>query len=300
MTTGNQSTTLYGSPYMAEFYELRYARDRGLHDVEQVYWPVFKDMYTNRGQQAQFTFLDVGTGSGRAVFGLLNKAVSESFEIASGSAQLIGMDIEQHMLDYARKEAQKYPGTYPVTWALGSALELEKLPPLADQHRTVDLLIFTYGSIVHLKNNGDLEQFLDQLSRTLTPGTGRAYISFYGRYLVPHGQEMPSADDLLSCSSAHLRNTELKSVEWPDIHYRMETAKASMETNIYGADLKLQVVRADPVTGGETVLESSDVQLRLRVYTEDHVCAASKDAGLRIVDRKAVKDEVIFVLQKSP
>lgn len=295
MDSEEQNTTLYGSPYKAEFYELHYAQNLGLQDVELVYWPAFVEMFSKHPRDGrQFTFVDIGTGGGRAIFGLLDKAVAESFEITPGSAQFVGMDIEQHMLDYAAREASKHPGIPPVTWSLGSALALDELPALADQKTTADMIIFTYGSIVHLTGDGDLEKFFGQVSRVLTPGSGRAFVDFADQFFIPHGQEMPADQDLLDEASAEYRAAEVKSVQWPGIIYKMKTRRLVSVNNFCNMDTTVHAVR----DADKAIVESNSVKHHLRRYKEDHVLAASQAAGLTLLERQKWGRDIVLIFQK--
>ncbi|EZF35802.1 hypothetical protein TMEN_8303 [Trichophyton mentagrophytes] len=296
MDSERRSKTLYGSPYMAEFYELHWAQGLGLEDVELVYWPAFVELFSKHPRDGrQFTFVDIGTGGGRAILGLLDKAVAESFEIPPGSAQFIGMDIEQHMLDLAAREASKHPGIPPVTWSLGSALALDELPALADGKATADMLIFTYGSIVHLTGDGELEKFFSQLSRVLTPGSGRAYVDFVDEFLVPPGGEMPESRDALSDLPVESRTAKAKSIQWPEITYKMETLGYAIVDHLCVMDTRVHAVR----DADEAVVESNTVKERMRRYKEDHVQAASQAAGLLLLEKKRCNQNSVFVFQKT-
>ncbi|KAF3481941.1 uncharacterized protein GIQ15_04700 [Arthroderma uncinatum] len=293
MTSGEQNKSIYGSPYMAEFYELRWACGVGLEDVELVYWPAFVEMFSKHPRGAQFTFIDIGTGGGRSILGLLDKAVAESFEIPLGSAQFIGMDIEENMLDYAAREASKHPGISPVTWSLGSALALDKLRELADRKTTVDMLIFTYGSIAHLTGDGELGQFFTQVSRVLTPGSGRAYVDFFDDIFIPHGQDGAKMEDASTDAHPDVQSAEIKSIQWPGISYQMETSKFVTAGVFCDADLMVHVVRED-----KTVVQSNSIHHHLRIHREDHVQAASREAGLVQVGKKSCMKDTVFIFQK--
>ncbi|OAL71697.1 hypothetical protein A7D00_3726 [Trichophyton violaceum] len=295
MDSEERSKTLYGSPYMAEFYELHWATGLGLEDVELVYWPAFVEMFSKHPRDGrQFTFVDIGTGGGRAILGLLDKAGAESFEIPPGSAQFIGMDIEQHMLDLAAREVLKHPGIPPVTWSLGSALALDELPSLADQKTTADMLIFTYGSIVHLTGDGELEKFFSQLSSVLTPESGRAYIDFVDEFLVPHGGEMPESRDAFSDLPVESLTAEVKSIQWPGITYQMETLGFATVDNLSVMDTRVRAVR----DADKSVVESNTVKERMRRFKEDHVQAASQAAGLMLLEKKRCNQNSVFVFHK--
>ncbi|EGD94498.1 hypothetical protein TESG_02014 [Trichophyton tonsurans CBS 112818] len=296
MDSERRSKTLYGSPYMAEFYELHWAQGLGLEDVELVYWPAFVELFSKHPRDGrQFTFVDIGTGGGRAILGLLDKSSAESFEIPPGSAQFIGMDIEQHMLDLAAREASKHPGIPPVTWSLGSALALDELPALADGKATADMLIFTYGSIVHLTGDGELEKFFSQLSRVMTPGSGRAYVDFVDEFLVPPGGEMPESRDALSDLPVESRTAKAKSIQWPGITYKMETLGYAIVDHLCVMDTRVHAVR----DADEAVVESNTVKERMRRYKEDHVQAASQAAGLLLLEKKRCNQNSVFVFQKT-
>jgi SAM-dependent methyltransferase len=300
MTTDDKPVTIYDSPYLSEFYELRWARGLGLEDVDFIYWPALKELIASPPRQGQFTFLDVGTGGGRAILGLLNKAVEAELEIPA-AAQIIGMDISENMLDQAVKEAKKYPRVAPVIWSLGSALALEELPPLADKSNTVDLLIFTFGSIAHLMNDGEIEQFFDQVARVLTPGTGRAYISFYDRFFVPHGGKMPTIEDFPIDQDSlppTMQNKEIPSAQWPGILYRMKTTKAFFDGCCHVMEMKIQAVKGAG-SADEEVVENNTCKYRLRVFTEDHINNSATTAGLEIMDVRRFEEQNIFVFRNS-
>ncbi|RJE23174.1 hypothetical protein PHISCL_04481 [Aspergillus sclerotialis] len=281
----------YDSPYRAELYDLQW-NSPNLPDMD-VYWKGFADLLAQHGksipQNRPFTLLDVGTGTGRILLGLLKKAAATSLD--TSTAKFIGMDNAPPMLDLAVKNAAKEQIIPPVTWVVGSATALHELSPIRQQGITVDLLIFSFSSICHLRENGELKQFFESCTKVLTPGTGRAYISFVDGLLQRPGtdvaSEFPPFGDPV----------EIRSLAYPGVWYREENDAGKFKGDILFMTNRMKVFKKLP-EGGEEVLESHSGCHQLRRFSEAEVLEALESVGLRIVDTlRSDMMETYLVLQ---
>lgn len=289
---GLQKTTFYDSPYMAELYELRWSKPE-LPDMD-VYFKGFTDLLSQHRQTIcrPFTLLDVGTGTGRVVLGLLRRAAAASLD--TSNAELIGMDNEQNMLDMAARLESKTSEISPsVTWTLGAAQTLDELPPLqqAGKNKTVDLILFPYGSVCLLKEDGELEQFFSQVAKVLTPGTGRAYVSFVDSFFTRPGDKLEAQDMTMPPP------IDIQSIEFPGVWYRNQMISAKYEGNLFILGEKVQILKRGD-DGHEEEVRSHVDEHQLRVFTQAHVLGAIEVAGMRIVDISKVGMDNIFILQR--
>ena len=293
---GSETTTFYDSPYMAELYELRWSLP-DLPDMD-VYWKAFTDLLSQHKQTAvnrPFTLLDIGTGTGRVVLGLLKRAAETSVD--TGNTELIGLDNEQNMLNLAAKLESRTSGiSPPVIWTLGTSLALDELPLLqqAGKDKTIDLALYPYGSICHLKGDGELEQFFSQVAKVLTPGTGQAYISFVDFHLERPGEDLKSK---FNNDKDSIPQAEIPSVEYPGIWYRNEFLSSKYEGRLCVTGEKVQVVKRKD-DGREEEIQNHSDEIRLRVFSEEEALGAIEAAGLRVVKVDKIGIDNIFVLQR--
>ncbi|EFR04880.1 hypothetical protein MGYG_07881 [Nannizzia gypsea CBS 118893] len=174
----------------------------------------------------QFTYLEISTGSGRVTLGILKSLSDASFN--TSNINMVDLDVVQNMLDLAAKLESKTSGiSPPVNWVLGNALELKKLPVLLQPngHVTIDLLLFPFGSIVHMTGDGEVEQLFQQIAKVLTPCTGRAYISFMYWFLVKPGDNMEAHIN----SEVRPPPKDIQSAEFPGVSYRYEMKKSECQ-----------------------------------------------------------------------
>ncbi|KAF3481934.1 uncharacterized protein GIQ15_04693 [Arthroderma uncinatum] len=295
-----------GSPYLAELYELQWARPN-MPDVE-LYTKVLIDAVSKHREAAsdrQFTFLEIGTGSGRVMLGILKRLAAASFN--TSNIEMIGLDYMQVMLDLAVKLESKESGlSPPVTWVLGDALAMEKLPvlsPRAGKDVTVDLLLFPFSSIVHMVEDGQLEQLFLQIGKVLTPGTGRAYISLLNWFFIRPGDDLKARVE----TEVLPPPTDVQSEEFPGIRYYSETKKSEYmgKQVAYRADVQIFKREDD---GQEKEIESYRIKQTLRWFSEAAIMAAIEAAGLKLLETTMVGldmegvdadyQENIFVLQR--
>ncbi|EGD91830.1 hypothetical protein H112_00431 [Trichophyton rubrum D6] len=276
-----ETTSFYSSPYLAELYELQWAGPN-MTDVE-LYAKAFMDAVTKNRTNHPVTFLELGTGSGRVILGVLKRMAEASYD--TSNIKMIGLDNSQNMLDMAAKMETKTKGiSPPVTWTLGDALELDQLPiflPRADEHTTVDFLTFPLSSIVHMVEDGQLERLLQQIGKVLTPGTGRAYISLFNWFLIRPDDDLQARKD----DEVLPPPTGFPSAEFPSIQYHSEMKKSKYQGDLVIYRQEVQVFEQQDNCEKKEI-ERYYVTQTLRWFSENALLAAVEAAGLQVVERR--------------
>ena len=173
-----------------------------------------------------------------------------------------------------------------VRWVLGSALNLEDVMKETG-HEYVDLLIFSIGSISHLSESGQPETFLNQVSKVLRPGTGRAYVSIYDGSLLKKKENV----------AFHQPEgvTEIKSRMYPLITYRESNHGGTLEGNVKYVKFDLEVLSL--VGGGENILERNQISMKMRQWEEDEIVHLAAGTGVDFVESKRGKHETFYVFK---
>ncbi|CAG8282780.1 unnamed protein product [Penicillium olsonii] len=277
---------LYSSPYLVDYYDLVAPNSDSIDDAS-FYWRVYQELRSPllKPPREPFIIMDVGTGTGRVIQGLSNSAavIGDDFF----NTKVLGVDNAQHMLD---KAAQNLDSLFKehVSWILGSALDLESVMAQSGYDK-VDLLIFSIGSISHLSEKGQPEKFLEQVSRVLRPGTGRAYVSIYDGSLLRKSEEI----------AFHQPEgiTEIKSQTFPNIMYREFNHRGDIQDKVKDVKFELQVVEQTEL--GDQVLETNNISMRMRQWEEDELVSMSSHAGLNFVEKARGKHETFYVFSTS-
>ncbi|KAJ5928369.1 hypothetical protein N7466_007325 [Penicillium verhagenii] len=268
-----RDSTFYDSPYLAEHYDIfceKYLTEQ-LKDVP-VYWAQLQKIQSSAPEQP-FVVLDVGTGTGRILHGLASHAAQENHDLSS--AQFIGLEPSQDMLDRAAKHSQmEHIGR--VAWEQGTALDLISVPSLDGGANKVSMLMWAVGSISHLHEPEQPAQFLDQVSKVLVPGTGR--ISRTQR-LRP-GKTPP----------------RLASRTFPDIVYQTTQLETKTVGHVQHDDREVLVIKTLP-DGTEEVVEKNLVQFKGRLWKENELVDTAKKAGLQLVDVVTAEREAFYIFE---
>ncbi|DAA73852.1 TPA_exp: Uncharacterized protein A8136_4055 [Trichophyton benhamiae CBS 112371] len=241
-----EGSSYYDSPYMVEFYNLKWGKP-SMPDMG-IYWKIFTDAVTQHREAAPdkpFSVLDVGTGAGRVPIGLLQRAAAASFDTRNALA-----------LD-----------------------ELPTLLPLSDKHITIDLLVFAFNSVCHMERDGELAQFFLQVSKVLTPGTGRACVGLADWFLLNPGEDMK-------------------------YHTTMNRMDCQGKLCVCGEDVQVFQQLDD---GRDKEIEVHRVRHSLRWFTKPEFSTAIEAAGLRIVEVSKVDeseetagyDDNVYILQRA-
>ncbi|OJJ40653.1 hypothetical protein ASPWEDRAFT_225587 [Aspergillus wentii DTO 134E9] len=164
---------VYSFPYLVDYYDIVAPNSKSVDDAS-FYWRVYNELKALRAPfpADPFIVMDVGTGTGRVLHGLEASAIEAGADLVD--TEFLGVDNAPHMLDKARQITTGLLQNR-VSWVLGSALDLEATIAGRGDLK-VGLLIFSIGSISHLSEDRQPETFLEEVSKILRPGTGRASV----------------------------------------------------------------------------------------------------------------------------
>ncbi|RAL08878.1 class I SAM-dependent methyltransferase [Aspergillus homomorphus CBS 101889] len=279
-----RQSTCYNSPYLAEYYD-SWIWDRG--DL-QYFSRILQEQLAKSSLPAHtpFCILDVGTGTGR-VLRHLSTTLPQGL---SKPINLVGLEIEPHMLDRARRlqsEIKSQPEVV-ISWVQGSAFELSAAPPFSSSSATsskVDILLFPFGSLAHFTEPGQAERFFTEVAKVLRPGTGRAYIPLLHKLLIDDGDITELAEQALYPAAT------VTSKEYPGVTYYEKPLRHGVEGNQVHHTRFIEVVK-----DGDVVERNVD-DLVLKLWKTKEVCALAMQAGLVKVEQEAVDDEIFFVFQ---
>ena len=277
---------LYSTPYLVDYYDLVAPKSESIDDAS-LYWKVYQDLHSPliRAPREPFVIMDVGTGTGRVVQGLSNSAALLGDDFFN--TKVLGVDNAQHMLDKAADNLDPLFKEH-VSWILGSALDLESIM-VQSGYKKVDLLIFSIGSISHLSEKGQPEKFLEQVSRVLCPGTGRAYVSIYDGSLLEKSEEVTfhQPEGVM----------EIKSQVFPNIMYRESNHRGEVQDKIKDVTFELQVVEQTDL--GAQVLETNNISMKMRQWEEDELLTMLPGSGLKFLEKTRGKHETFYVFSTA-
>ncbi|KAJ5710630.1 hypothetical protein N7488_004786 [Penicillium malachiteum] len=282
-------TPYYNSAYLADAYESRYCADGRIYDLH-LYFNIFSSLLLSHQKTSSnepFVVLDIGTGTGRVLLGLIERARDTGLDLSD--VQLIGMDNSQHMLDVAMKNHRSTTSP-PPNWCLGDALALRDLPMLRNPNARAHLVIFAYGGISHLTSDADADKFLAGVSDILH-STGRAIVSLAEMFVLAPGD----AEALKNAPPEE--PTETPGLKFADVVYRESVIKFEVQGNFCIRTRKLQSVQRVP-GGGEIVLEEKIDTTQYLLWTELRYAEWVQGAGLTLVDTKMIPNERLLVMQK--
>ncbi|KAJ5851691.1 uncharacterized protein N7529_011076 [Penicillium soppii] len=282
--TSKKMNDLYSSPYLVDYYDLVAPKSDSIDDAS-LYWRVYQELNSPllRAPREPFIIMDVGTGTGRVIQGLLNNAAVIGDDISN--TQILGVDNAQHMLD---KAAQNLDPLFKehVSWVLGSALDLENVMAQCG-YQKVDLLIFSIGSISHLSEQGQPERFLEQVSKVLRPDTGRAYVSIYD------GSLLRKEEDIAFHQPEGV--TEIKSAAFPNITYRESDHRGEVQDKIKDVKFELQVVEKTEL--GDQIVETNNISMRMRQWEIDEIVHLASGTGVSFVEKARGKHETFYIFR---
>ncbi|KAJ5245466.1 hypothetical protein N7489_005562 [Penicillium chrysogenum] len=284
VSTEDRPNDLYSSPYLVDYYDIVAPTSQSVDDAS-FYWKTYQDLKASRPSTPDdpFVIMDVGTGTGRVLHGLERNATEVNADFSN--TEVLGVDNAQHMLDKA-KRITTGPLKGHVSWINGSALDLEAV--MRERvHLKVDLLIFSIGSISHLSEYGQPETFLNQVSKVLRPGTGRAYVSIYD------GSLLHKKKDIAFHQPQGV--TEIQSSMFPHIVYRESNHRGDLEGNIKYVKFDLEAVNNED----QTILEKNNISMKMRQWEEDELVSLSSKTGVTFVERIRGAHETFYVFNTT-
>ncbi|KAJ5882935.1 uncharacterized protein N7473_009821 [Penicillium subrubescens] len=277
-----KNTDLFDTPFLSEHYDLLLADyfKTKLLDVP-VYWQLLK-----KCTQPNPILLDIGTGTGRIISGLIAEAKREKLDISNWT--FLGVDISQHMLERAKTVTSIPPKSPTVQWIKGSAQELEKLPPLCNGAQKVGFILFSAGAFSHLYEKGQPEQFFSQVAKVIEPRTGMACISIAKSFMVTEtGKEfaLPQIDG----------PKQIESKIFPGVIYENRILSNETDGNILTEKRIIDVMRKDD--GQEKVIERNHVSSMFRLWSREGFTKMATHFGFEITDLMEGTEETYFTLQ---
>lgn len=285
MAVAERQSDYYDSAYLADYYESLWTGHDAIEDIE-IYWGFFKSQVLSRQQaDSNFVLLDVGTGTGRVIHSLIDK-VADDTELSLDTIKLIGMDKSPFMLHHAQK-ARQLPMDAVVSWSVGCATALEEIEPIvANGPGQVDFVLFAFSGISHLHQPGEANRFLSSARRVLRLG-GLALVSV--------------CTPLLDVEESYVENPygkvkEVKSKRMEGILYREREMGQKIDRDIFVNSLKTEVIQVS-ADGNEHVLERNNHDIPLKLLTRHELAKGISEAGLRVLEEKRIRGEVIFILE---
>jgi len=272
----------YDSKYLADYYATLWTDHPALKDID-VYWRYFTEQTRSRNRSSPFVVLDCGTGTGRVLHSLIERAVAEpTMDISA--VQFWGLDKSRFMLEQA-KMVDWTPNNISVSWFLGDAASLDQLDTLS---RPVDLFIFAFSAINHLHNPGEIDRFFSSLRALLKPDS-LALISV--------------CTPLLDCTEEHVPNPfgkvkEVRSKFLDHITYHEREVGQRVDGDLFINSLETEVWQTNE-DGSKLVIESNSHNIPLRLLTRDGLRSCVSKAGLELMGEDLIGEEVIFRVKLS-
>lgn len=283
--SGAEHCAMYNSPYMAEFYDLLLEDHFASSQDYQVYSTQLQSVCDQRPHPSQITVLDIATGTGRIIRGLIDRKEKQD---GDRNMRFIGLDISQDMLNRAARTTLPSSDTETVSWVLGSAIDLETALAAEVPSQSVDLITLAFGSISHFHEDGQPERFFQQVAQLLRRGEGRAAVSFVSLYMDPDGPvTMPIGAE---------GTPNLPSRQFPGVFYQEAMLDSPTEGRVFVDRRQVTVTREDD-SGHRQVLAQDEVATKFRLFAQQEVRKMIAAAGLRVVDIITIPEEQIWVMQ---
>ncbi|KAF3403539.1 hypothetical protein F1880_009658 [Penicillium rolfsii] len=293
------STTLdfYSSPYLAEHYDLLCAHEGAfftdidvfhkelvaVHDRKNRHGRVAIGNEKDKEDPNALVVVDVGTGTGRALFELAQRARTASPSLDLTRAHFLGFDLSPDMVARAartRDLAAAFVGT--VQWRCASALELDAVVTKSGlSEGQVDLLIFADGGFLHLETEAEAQQFLEMVAKMLRPQIGRAVLAITNQASVREGKDLSYHD------ASGTKVQEYASVEFPGLVYRNRLVQFQQDGALQESTYRFEVWQPSNGDKGEEkeLVDSWWTRLKGRAWLDAEVQGLIEAcSGLRLVE----------------
>ena len=164
------SVSPFADEHYTDFYDAHVAKFwKPGHDSDiELMWEALQHLLSRNERASPVNVVDMGTGTGRVIRGLLELARSKN--IKKLDAKFYGIDPGPAMLQHAKKivEAdQEIREIAPVKWISSDALGFTTDVPAI--RGSTDLMLFAGGGFQHLLSPGEILGFLREVSRDLCP-----------------------------------------------------------------------------------------------------------------------------------
>ncbi|RHZ66413.1 hypothetical protein CDV55_105659 [Aspergillus turcosus] len=260
----------YSSPYLAEHYDLICEAEQDYYRDVDTFWKLLQQqMLASRPSTEPIYVVDVGTGTGRVLNSLGDRARSSQFDLSK--VDFVGTDPSQYMLDRAA-QCCSLSHVGRVSWRCGSATSL--LETLPSREGAVDLLIFADGGIAHLIQPGHGERFFASVADLLRPRTGRACIA------VTNFEEAAKS---LKYNDDSGTPQERASKQFANVIYRNAYLGTSVTGSRTETKYHFEVIRRLPGAEDEVITAHQTV-LKGKIWTEEELVSLIEGSGLFLVE----------------
>ncbi|KAJ5378040.1 uncharacterized protein N7496_005449 [Penicillium cataractarum] len=277
---GQQSTHgesyAYTSPYWAEFYDM-WVEDivgpTALAKDDDFFFGLLSPFLSNNVSiKSPVRGVDMATGTGRVIRGILRKMESLAQEVTSSDQQskieIWGIDHSQAMIDHAKGllEGKLQPST-TLAWRNTTAANFVDENP--ELENAVDLIIFAAGSIGHLTADGERKRFLQQVVKALRDTDhSQAHRSVAAISILKDENNLEEKHTDQAIPEDKDRSTEMRksSRRWPHLEYHMSQITHSKYEGRSVDSFNLTVVKA--ATGKIVSREMHSWSLKLFDFDE--------------------------------
>ncbi|KAL8807130.1 MAG: hypothetical protein Q9200_004796 [Gallowayella weberi] len=274
---GSQDTlSAFISPFADEhytdFYDAHVARfwKPGHGSDIQLIWESLQDLLRLQDRASPLNVVDMGTGTGRVIRGLLANAKAEGIEKLD--AKFFGIDPGTSMLRRGRdllEANEQLHGIADVTWVLSDALGFTADEPAVCG--ATDLLFFAGGGFNHLLSPGEIVGFLREVARSLRTNSPSATA-----VMVIQGESIPSM--MATFPNDDGEASTVVSKKMPEITY-----EKSADTKTWAGPLHVDAftLKVKSTEDGR-VLKEFKFRYDLRQFDEEAWPGLVEKAGLKI------------------
>ncbi|KAJ5192824.1 hypothetical protein N7449_008966 [Penicillium cf. viridicatum] len=256
-----QPLDFYSSPYLAEHYDLICAQEGSFFkDIDVFFAELIKIRDRKRAiaqDPDELIVIDVGTGTGRALHSLAQRALQNDMNISKMT--FLGFDLSQDMVDRAA-ETRDLTGAGQVEWVCASAVDLDAVVASRGFQGKVDLIMFADGGFLHLTTPEEGRKFLCGLESSLRPSVGRACVSVTSR---------ESVEDLhyYDAEASKTAVVDYKSQKYPGLVYQNTLTEIKEEGAIGISTFQFEVWKVHD-DGRREIVQSRATQLAGRWWSQ--------------------------------
>jgi SAM-dependent methyltransferase len=285
-TTHGQSYA-YTSPYWAEFYDM-WVEDivgpTALAKDDDFFFSLLSPFLSNNSSiQEPLRVVDMATGTGRVIRGILRKMESHAQTKKplenQDRIEIWGIDHSQAMIERAKSllEMRLQPLTTVIWRNTTAASFVDENPELQN---TVDLIIFAAGSIGHLTAPGEKKRYLQQVVKALRKTDhSRAHRPVAAISILKEEDSLDSKEqDIPNLQVSHATEMRKISQRWPHLEYHKSPITTLRNEDGLIDSFKLSVI--ETATG--KIISQGMYSWSLKLFNEDEWDGELANCGLRI------------------
>ncbi|KAL8801341.1 MAG: hypothetical protein Q9200_006978 [Gallowayella weberi] len=279
----------FADEHYTDFYDAHVAKfwKPGHGSDIQLIWESLQDLLGLKDHASPLNVVDIGTGTGRIIQGLLANAEAEGMEKLD--AKFFGVDPGPMMLRRGREllEAnERLHGIADVEWVPSDALGFTADSPTV--RGATDLLFFAGGGFNHLLSPGEIVGFLREVGRALRTNSPSATA-----VIVIQGEAIPSM--MAAFPNSDGEASVVLSEKRPEITY-----EKSADTKTWAGPLHVDAFTLKvKSTSDGSVLKEFKFRFDLRQFDEEAWPGMVEQAGLKITRTRDYALGRAYYLQKA-